>query len=43
MTVAGTVLIAGDVFLQSGSEPGTHAGRFGLICFTSVSFDTSMK
>ena len=43
ITVAGTGVFCCVVIVQSGSEPGAHAGRFGLICLVSVSVDTSMK
>ena len=36
ITVAGTGLVVGVVMVQSGSEPGAHAGRLGLICCVSA-------
>ena len=41
ITVAGTTVVAGDVIVQSGSEPGAHAGRLGLIaaCLSGCGVD----
>jgi hypothetical protein len=37
IAVAGTDPATGVVIRHPGSEPGTHAGRLGLICCVSVS------